>query len=76
MADWNIVNRETILQNIAAGLNYRLEHKVADLTVTFYCPDGTIDFSVPDALDYLANDIYWNEEANWADATSAKVRVL
>ena len=31
--------------------------------------------NVPTALDYLANDIYWNENNNWTDATHAVVEV-
>lgn len=72
--DWHMVNRETVLQNIASGLNEHSKKKVEDLVVVLYLPEGTIEFPLAMMLDYLANDIYWNEDDNWSQASHAKVR--
>lgn len=66
-----------LLQNIAAGLN-KLEGKpVWNLEVLFY-KDGEVVLrtGLPQALDYLANDIWWNEEGEWDDAEIAEVKTL
>lgn len=72
-----IRHKISLLQNIAAGLNQHERRKVCDLEVSLY-QDGkcVLQTSVPTALDYLANDIYWNEENNWSEANIAEVTVL
>lgn len=72
--DWHIVNREAILQGIASGLKQYEDKRVQDLKVVLYLPEGTVEFYVAEMLDYLANDIYWNEDHDWSNASHAKVR--
>lgn len=73
----NIKNWQSLLQNIAAGLNKFEDVKISYLEVLLYknkhlvlCTD------LQTALDYIANDIYWNENSNWSDANKAVVRVI
>jgi len=79
----NIKHREELLQQIAAELNKLRDHRICDLAIILSdgvevsaegdeC-DDEYAFDLPTFLDYLANDIYWNEEANWANARRAIV---
>ena len=73
----NIKNMEILLQNIAAGLNKLKQHKICNLEVVFYKDkEIVLNTDVQTALDYLANDVYWNAENNWTDANTAKVRTF
>lgn len=75
MNDRKIKNMEGLLQNIAAGLN--LHSKLGNLEVVFYENNKEVlCTNVQTALDYLANDIYWNEDNDWSQATHAKVRSI
>ena len=73
----NIKRSDELLQNIAAGVNKLDHNKVGDLEVVFY-EDGkeVLATGLATALDYLAQDIYWNEEGSWANAERAEVRTL
>lgn len=77
MSEWKIKNRETLLQNIAAGLNHRKTSCLVHLEAVFY-EDGEVVMKrdVPTALDYLANDIYWDEDSDWSNADTASVETL
>jgi hypothetical protein len=66
-----IKRKDELLQNIAAGLNRLENHKVYNIKVTFHVGNDTYDFSVPQALDCLSNDIYWDERGNWSEAERA-----
>jgi hypothetical protein len=76
----NIKNVEGLLQNIAAGLNQfnkpGCRTPVNCIEVTFHCEMCKYSFALPQALNYLANDIYWDETGNWADATHATVDTI
>ncbi len=65
-----------LLQNIAADLS-KWPGRMDGLEVRFYCEDGLVfTFGLTMALDYLANDIYWDERGDWSDAVRAEVLVL
>lgn len=88
---WAIINREKLLQDLAAGL-LELEHPVTSyragrqialvgISITLYgCvvngeegENYTLLGCIGTFLDYLANDIYCNEEADWSKATGLTV---
>lgn len=73
----NIKHREVLLQNIAAGLNQfdkpGCRTPVNCIEVIFNCEMNKYQFPLAVALDYIANDIYWDENGNWSDATHATV---
>jgi hypothetical protein len=75
----NIKNKEELLQNIADGLRSNDLGLVAldCIEVVFYEGDTQVGtFSLAEALDTLVNDIYYNEEYNWAEADRAEVRSM
>jgi hypothetical protein len=81
--DPKIKNWRTLLQNIAAGLNKHNQTNLGCLEVVFFENNPLTDLDeeivktgVQTALDWIANDIYWNEEADWSNATHAEVRSL
>lgn len=73
----NIKRTFELIQTIAAGLNRHNMSRTGDLEVYLY-KDGKIVLKtgVATALDYLANDIWWNEEGEWDKANRAEVRTL
>jgi hypothetical protein len=76
-AAYEIRHREGLLQNIASGLSRFQENKIYNLQVRFLEDGKTVlKADVPTALDYLANDIYWNEESDWSNANIAVVEIL
>ncbi len=77
----NIKYPQELLQQIAAGLN-RLNIPVSCIAVAFEVentspgdPDS-YEFSLAQALDVLANDLYWDERGNWSQARTVRVRAL
>lgn len=72
----NIRYQRELLQQIAAGLNRCLPHRVAHLVVVFVNQDQEYKFDLTTALDALANDIYWDERGNWSDARVARVETI
>ena len=72
-----IKNKMDLLLNIAHGLNRHNTCRISDLEVVFYENDTIVlETNVQTALDYLANDIYWNEDSCWSNANLAEVRTL
>lgn len=75
----HIKNQRELLQQIAAGVNKHEGVRVANLKVTLQVdpvdgPEGQdYEFGLAQALDCLANDIYWDERGNWSEARVAKV---
>ena len=75
-------NWAVLLQGIADGVRdeereHNLRHVVEvrfwvgnGARAVFYC------FSLSAALDAIANDLYWDERGNWAEATRATVEVM
>jgi len=70
-----------LLQQIAAGVNQLSgKHRYLSLAAVEVAlvngddKEFTVDLAT--ALDYLANDIYWNEDGDWSDARIARVRVI
>jgi hypothetical protein len=72
-----IKNAFDLLQNIAAGLNQRTMDTVCNLEVILYT-DGepVLRTDVATALDYLANDLWWNGDGEWDNADRAEVKSL
>ncbi len=69
--------KNTLLQNIADGLNKYQSRKIIDLEVQFFVDKKLVmTRDVPTALNYLVNDIYWDEDNDWSDANHAKMRIL
>ncbi|MCK5603598.1 hypothetical protein KAR91_17060 [Candidatus Pacearchaeota archaeon] len=72
-----IKNKMDLLLNIAHDLNRHNTCSIANLEVVFYeDKEVVLETGVATALEYLANDIYWNEESNWSNANLAEVRTL
>lgn len=69
----NLKYQRELLQQIAAGVNQLNRTEVANYMVTFKTDAESYDFSLPGALDALANDLYWDDRGNWADARIATV---
>ena len=60
-------------------LNKHRECRTVHLEVMLFDADSgeeVLRTDVPPVLDYVANDIYWNEEGDWSDANRAEVRVM
>jgi hypothetical protein len=69
--------KDILLQMIADDLNLYKNHRVCDVEVVFYENDiQVMKRDVPTALNYLVNNIYWDEENNWSGADKAEVRVI
>mgnify|MGYP003407440623 FL=1 len=71
-----IQHKLALLHAIAEGVRREEKHRIEVLEVVFVTPSGEFEFSLDQALFALANDTYWDERGNWADATSARVRVM
>ena len=73
----NLRYRLDLLQQIAAGLNVNDRHPIAVLQVVLQGGEqGRFEFGVAQALDVIANDLYWDERGDWSDACVAVVEVL
>jgi hypothetical protein len=74
MENQKIKHLTDLLQNIAAGVNHHQSHRVYALEVVLFEDDKEVlRTNLATILDYLANDIYWNEESDWRNANRAKV---
>ncbi len=71
----NIVNQQNLLAQIARQLMALEDRaKLIHVNVGFYLGEELLlETYLARALDYLANDVYWNEEGNWSLADTAKV---
>lgn len=77
--------RDRLLDDIATGLR-RLtqEHSHSSRNTPLECvevqlwdgEDCLLACDLPTAIDYLANDIYWDESGDWSAATTATVRLI
>lgn len=73
----NITNKDSLLNQIAKGLvTLGTKNSIENIKVTFVTHDGEYDFGLPHSLDVLANDLYWDDRGNWADAYLARVEVF
>lgn len=77
----NLVHREVLLQNIANGLQKLEERKpqirLSDIRVTFHIEGGeAFHFTLPQALDTIASDLFWDERGDWSWANRATVEVI
>lgn len=74
---YKIVNREVLLQNISDGLAYKGNRRIGDVEVVFLQGEQELLCTgVAEAINYLVNDTYWNEDSNWSEADKAEVRDL
>jgi len=76
MSDTGLQYPMELLQQIVAGLNKQDPRtKLGCLEVDLLNSQRQVfTFSVPQVLDAIANDLYWDERGNWADARIAVVR--
>lgn len=58
-----------MMQKVDEG-SYRIKYLSGDVGKTAYT------LTVGHAIDYIVNDIYWDERGNWAGADRAEVRVF
>jgi len=66
-----------LLQTLATGLNQHDHIPVSGLDVHVHGSEGVVLRCSPQTLiDYIANDIYWNEDGDWSDATHVTVQVF
>ena len=70
-----------LLQQIAEGVNQLVRAgsrcNLCEVEVVLVNGKGDeFEFGLDYALDVIANDVYWDERGNWADARIALVRVL
>lgn len=72
----NIKHGRELLQQIAAGIAREPRARVATLVVIFRVGDNAYTFGLAEALDILANDLYWDDRGNWSDARIAEVTCL
>ena len=73
----NIKYRDDLLQLVIDGINKYKDKTIASLEVVLYKDKEAIfTADLATTLNYLINDIYWNEEGDWSDANLAEVRVM
>lgn len=71
-----LVNANKLLQDIADGLKTWDRVPMCHLMVVFSDGDNSWSFSVSQAIDFIVNDIYWDERGNWSHVTGAQVLPL
>lgn len=77
---WKLKNRESLLQNLADGLREleASDHppRLSNLKFTLFKGDEelTYVYSVSVILDWIVNDITWNEESDWSEADRLTVK--
>lgn len=73
-----VKHKDKLLQQLADKLQQYAQFKVQTLEVVLReCngDDGFV-FTVPQFLDYLVNDVTWDERGNWSEATLLELRVI
>jgi hypothetical protein len=76
---YTVRHTRSLLQQIAVGINQQRKHKIEDIQVELFDtdrPDCKFLFGLNDVLDYLANDIYFDDRGDWAAARLAKVETI
>lgn len=73
-----IVHWRELLQNIAAGVSHHELASPSSMEVILRDGDGEVVLKagIATVLDYIASDLYWNEESDWSDARTAEVSVF
>lgn len=72
----NIKNKDKLLQDIADGLKANERYSLSNLEVAFFVGQTAYTLTVGHAIDFIVNDIYWDERGNWAKADRAEVRIF
>lgn len=72
---WNLAHRDNLLWQLAHELKKHTTVGLTYLKVTFFVDDIEIIqiYGAHVALDWIVNDIYFNEEANWSQANRLTV---
>lgn len=70
-------NASDLLLQLARGLRPFDRMRLACIEVIIIGTDGTeYEFGLDDALEVLANDLFFDERGNWADAEKLLVRSI
>jgi hypothetical protein len=77
----DLKHADTLLWYIARGLQeLGGDPKLGTVEVRFYfnvnAEGPVLVCDLATALSYIADDIYWDGESNWSEATYATVRVI
>lgn len=82
---YNLKHRDKLLQDIAEGLR-RIEQlyqrtQLVGVEIVFYvraseCKVERYTFGLVAALEVIANDLFWDERGNWAEAHQAAVLTI
>lgn len=70
-----IKNKNKLLQDIADGLKANERYALSNLEVAFFVGKTAYTLTVGHAIDFIVNDVYWDERGNWSKADRAEVRV-
>lgn len=75
----NLVNRDSLLQQLAEAIGRQDPSRVKDLEVTVHVDHGDgssndYSFDLTSALHMLASDLYWDQRGNWCSAKRVTVR--
>jgi hypothetical protein len=79
---WDLVHREDLLWQLAQEIkrleDERAHTELCHLKVRFFKDDEEITriYSIAIALDWIVNDIYYNEKANWSEANKLTVELI
>lgn len=78
MSEPHLKHKDELLRQIAEQLKKTEFQRVsvANIKVTFVASNGEFTFSLQEALNCIACDLYWNELGNYSNATKAKVETF
>lgn len=76
MRKYNIENRDSLLRQIAEGVERLGENRIHSLEVVLETPNEQFHFGLAGALSIIAEDLFWDERGNWSDAVTAYVEEL
>ena len=71
-----IKRRDDLLQQLAAQLNKNNNNNknIGTIGVALvYDEDIRFEFGLAEAIDVLANNLYWDERGDWSEATIVEV---
>lgn len=67
-------NKLSLLDDIARGLKKHERHSVANLKASFFKEgECLLETSIAAAIDYLANDITFDEKGEWSEAAYIEI---
>lgn len=73
----NIKHQVKLLQQLAAGLS-KIDKRITlgNIEVVIIDGDNEYTFSLVYALDFISNDIFYDERGDWSNADKAIVRTF